>query len=354
MCAGCIIWSGSQQFSSQNASCYHPLNTSHGIFPPFPDRTAGQRYLIDCEGCGAWGLCENCNLTGDTRVPVCAVVLDHSTSPAATGTLEELELEPGYWRATNTSKIVRPCYNGYACVGGAAVTEYCSEGYEGPCERSCVRWCSWSATQEGATCGVFPGWRATYNDARRCQAGRREFLTQTAAASDILVPGCTPFVPFQQPDCAVCEEGYAPGLSFSCSSCSDEGNRALRVFVAAVIVVLVVAVGIAVLVDLTTVRAKPGRKDCCAAGFRRLQGSIRFQSLKIAVVTWQIITQVTCSNDRSIPPQVRLGVSEGLHAGRLWLMPALSDKEWNQSKNGTMSDRGSSEGFTVAVFRVHA
>lgn len=245
-------------------------NTSHGTFPPFPDLTAGQRYLIDCEGCGAWGLCENCNLTGDTRVPVCAVVLDHSTSPAATGTLEELGLEPGYWRATNTSKIVRPCYNGDACVGGAVVAEYCSEGYEGPCERSCVRWCSWSATQEGATCGVLPGCHATYNNARRCQAGRREFLTQTAAAAaaGIVVPDCTPFVPFQQPDCAVCEEGYAPGLSFSCSSCSDEGNRALRVFVAAVIVVLVVAVGIAVLVDLTTVRAKPERKDCCPAGFR--------------------------------------------------------------------------------------
>lgn len=48
--------------------------------------------------------------------------------------METLKLDPGYWRATDTSKVILSCYNEDACEGGATVTDYCSAGYEGPCE----------------------------------------------------------------------------------------------------------------------------------------------------------------------------------------------------------------------------
>ncbi|CAN0510508.1 unnamed protein product, partial [Scytosiphon promiscuus] len=37
----------------------------------------------------------------------------------ADGTLESLDLEPGYWRSSSTSKEIRECYHGPACVGGS-------------------------------------------------------------------------------------------------------------------------------------------------------------------------------------------------------------------------------------------
>lgn len=62
---------------------------------------------------------------------------------------------------------------------------------------------------------------------------------------------------------------------------------------AAIIGAFIVIVVVAILVNLTSVAAEPARKNGCAAGFQRLTAGVRFQSLKIAVVSWQIITQVS-------------------------------------------------------------
>lgn len=68
-------------------------------------------------------------------VPLCSDVIPHSTSDGGLVTLETLSIDPGYWRATNSSTEVLACYNVDACVGGiTGATEYCVEGYEGPCE----------------------------------------------------------------------------------------------------------------------------------------------------------------------------------------------------------------------------
>ena len=49
--------------------------------------------------------------------------------------METLEIDKGYWRATNTSTLVLPCYNTEACVGGITGSPgYCDDGYDGPCE----------------------------------------------------------------------------------------------------------------------------------------------------------------------------------------------------------------------------
>ncbi|CAM9327003.1 unnamed protein product [Ectocarpus sp. 13 AM-2016] len=41
-------------------------------------------------------------------------------------------LEAGFWRTSNTSDIVYECPNADACVGGATVETYCSDGFKGP------------------------------------------------------------------------------------------------------------------------------------------------------------------------------------------------------------------------------
>ncbi len=68
-------------------------------------------------------------------VPMCSDVLEHTNSSGGSVTLEELWIEPGFWRATQTSTDILACYHADACLGG--VTEsagYCLKGYEGPCE----------------------------------------------------------------------------------------------------------------------------------------------------------------------------------------------------------------------------
>ena len=61
--------------------------------------------------------------------------MDHANSSGGTATLETLSIQPGYWRATASSKDILACYNTDACLGGVSGTaDYCLEGYEGPCE----------------------------------------------------------------------------------------------------------------------------------------------------------------------------------------------------------------------------
>lgn len=93
-----------------------------------------QRYMVDCDGCPSWDICTNCSVLGDVRTPACAPTLDHTTSLESTGTLETLDLEPGYWRITTTSRDILSCFNEEACEGGATVGGYCATGYEGPCK----------------------------------------------------------------------------------------------------------------------------------------------------------------------------------------------------------------------------
>lgn len=68
-------------------------------------------------------------------MPVCSTELDHSTSRGGNVTLEQLQFDPGYWRATSVSEVVLACYNEDACLGGITGADgYCRGGYEGPCE----------------------------------------------------------------------------------------------------------------------------------------------------------------------------------------------------------------------------
>ncbi|CAN0574824.1 unnamed protein product, partial [Laminaria digitata] len=63
--------------------------------------------------------------------------MDHSTSDGGNITLQALSIDRGFWRATASSTEVLACYHIDACVGGVTGTsDYCLDGYEGPC--ACV------------------------------------------------------------------------------------------------------------------------------------------------------------------------------------------------------------------------
>ncbi|GMI38133.1 hypothetical protein TeGR_g10821 [Tetraparma gracilis] len=63
-------------------------------------------------------------------------------------TSSTLDLEKGYWRATEISTEVLPCVSKDHCQGGVALSEMCSEGYEGPLCAACSE--DYAATGSGA------------------------------------------------------------------------------------------------------------------------------------------------------------------------------------------------------------
>ncbi len=96
-----------------------------------PSSEVGDPYGAVCEG--TCKECDNCVL--DPLVPVCKEEMLHTTSPGGNVTLATLNIDPGYWRATQSSENILPCYYEDACLGGVTgAAGYCSEGYEGPCE----------------------------------------------------------------------------------------------------------------------------------------------------------------------------------------------------------------------------
>ena len=90
-------------------------------------------YEAACNGCHV--SCDGCSFEEPRLVPTCTDELDHTSSGGGTVTLEQLAIDPGYWRATASSEDVLACYHADACLGGVTGTAgYCREGYEGPCE----------------------------------------------------------------------------------------------------------------------------------------------------------------------------------------------------------------------------
>ncbi len=96
----------------------------------------GDPYEFACNGCDV--ACDGCSFEEPSLVPTCAAELDHTYSAGGTVTLEQLTVEAGYWRATESSTDILECFHSDACLGGVTGTaDYCREGYEGPCERFC-------------------------------------------------------------------------------------------------------------------------------------------------------------------------------------------------------------------------
>lgn len=103
------------------------------------------------------------------------------------------------------------------------------------------------------------------------------------------------------PDCAVCEEGYAPGFHYSCRSCLGEERKAAIAVAMAVLAIALVGVSLMVanlvrMVDGSTVGMGCWENRCCLSWRTKVADAVPLTSIKILVVAWQIITQVTNSS----------------------------------------------------------
>lgn len=79
-------------------------------------------------------MCPECVADGVGALE-CTVEYRHTVSSGIGVTVESLVIEAGYWRATETSATILPCWNEGACRGGATgASDFCDEGYAGPCE----------------------------------------------------------------------------------------------------------------------------------------------------------------------------------------------------------------------------
>ncbi|CAN0368688.1 unnamed protein product, partial [Ascophyllum nodosum] len=89
-----------------------------------------------CTGCH--DSCTECTFKKEqqgspTCISLSQVGIEHATSRGGTTTVEQLKIDKGHWRATNTSTLVFECYNTKACGGGVTgASDYCLPGYEGP------------------------------------------------------------------------------------------------------------------------------------------------------------------------------------------------------------------------------
>ena len=98
----------------------------------------------------------------------------------------------------------------------------------------------------------------------------------------------TAYLPLQfscRADCAVCSDRYTARIGFNCDKCSDStGGIILAIFLAGVAVFVVIVVACYIV---------SGEQDRERKGLiERTMRYIPFQSLKIVIVTWQILTKV--------------------------------------------------------------
>lgn len=99
------------------------------------------------------------------------------------------------------------------------------------------------------------------------------------------------------PVCAVCDDGYTPGLGYSCSKCSD-GRRCAAITLGAILVaaaVVTIARSIKFLgTDADLREAVEGFSDNDVGGDQRGRARAKAsQAVKIIIVSWQIITQAS-------------------------------------------------------------
>ena len=87
-------------------------------------------------------------------------------------------------------------------------------------------------------------------------------------------------------DCSVCSGGYTAELSFTCSKCSHSAGG---IALAAILAVAVLVVAVAVVLYVMSGQVEAGRQGMV----ERLGRFIPLHSVKIVIVAWQILTQVS-------------------------------------------------------------
>ena len=97
------------------------------------------------------------------------------------------------------------------------------------------------------------------------------------------LPACAPST-----DCSVCQRGYSPSLSTTCTPCSPS-RRQWLVAIAVITVVIVGCAMVVFAVHLVSTSSEDQRG--CHIYYTILRG-LPLQAFKTVVVVWQILTQV--------------------------------------------------------------
>lgn len=87
----------------------------------------GDRYKDICISCG---VCETCFVTNPETVLTCFNVPENTQSGGGVSTIKDIEVNPGFWRSSESGSIVLQCHNEDACTGGTD-TGSCDAGYDG-------------------------------------------------------------------------------------------------------------------------------------------------------------------------------------------------------------------------------
>lgn len=125
-----------------------------------------------------------------------------------------------------------------------------------------------------------------FSNYKLCDPKNRCIATFTVRPKHFLIPLFLLFAMMAVlADCAICSDGYAPQLGFTCTKClGSASGLVLAAFVLVVIVFAAVAVA-----SYVTSGERPGKQRGLVERFARF---IPLQSLKIVIVSWQILTQV--------------------------------------------------------------
>lgn len=226
------------------------------------------RFETVCFDCPTWDECSGCTIENGDVTPTCEVPLEHTSADKNGLTLETLNIDEGYWRATIESVIILACFNVDACRGGeTGVDLFCAAGYQGPCERNVEEVC----TSLLLMC------------LERCESPSSPLHVSYP------YPGYRVRLPMSTfADCAVCETDFSPSLAHTCTQCSSSRRQGLvaATIIAAFVAVFAVATTIKFL--LSTEHGE-GNVGCFR---RRVLQAVPVQALKIIVVVWQILTQV--------------------------------------------------------------
>ena len=119
--------------------------------------------------------------------------------------------------------------------------------------------------------------------------------------------------------CAVCAEGHTPGLGFTCVKCSGV-RRNMTIGLGAVLLgAAVVMVAVSLNFLGSSASGTPKRLHASCERFRRVISRLRStkatQALKIVIVSWQIVTQASCSystipTSRQLLARVPIGLAK--------------------------------------------
>ncbi|CAM9152222.1 unnamed protein product [Ectocarpus fasciculatus] len=124
---------------------------------------------------------------------------------------------------------------------------------------------------------------------------------------------------YEGPYCGICSDGYTEQLSFACSKCSE--NSAGGIVVAVVLALLIFFLAVAVVSYVTSGEVDMGSKGGIV---ERVARYIPLQSLKVVIVSWQILTQFTSVANVTYPDvyQDLLDVLDLFNFDLSWLLSA--------------------------------